>query len=59
MGAQTRIVDGGELALIEVIRQFKHGEEAELDRQRTVSGVGAKKAVAVDLDSDQAKAFKT
>ncbi len=58
MAAKAKVLDAGELALIQSIKQYQHGQGFELDKQRTVKRIGAKKSVAVDLDSDQAQKLK-
>lgn len=56
--AKAKVLDAGELALIQSITQYQHGQGVELDKQRPVTRKGAKKAVAVDLDAQQAKELK-
>ncbi|MCD4687493.1 MAG: tyrosine-type recombinase/integrase [Anaerolineae bacterium] len=58
LAAQAGVIPPTELALIKEVSGFSYAEGVNVDRQRAVTRVGAKKQAAVSLTSDQAAQLK-
>lgn len=59
LSAKANTLPGDELARIQAIAQFKHGQGVEIDKQRSQNRVSGKKANSVELTSSQVRTLKS